>query len=238
VEVDGVDPSNPFHLTLESLESAPIPFTPATDLARNLTREMIGRGLIGIGELTTNSAFDFENGEVNGYYTEKVHWILTVEDPLLLLDEITQQVCDVSQWPSQWSGAVNDLWLEIALAEGKQYFRYAAAQRGLPEAGEKSTDLMLRTLLQNFSVSQVYRIIWSGAQRAADFLVRKSCTKKHAANYMIGECQRWADRARAEQWEVKGFKRNFDLPRSSLSYVFFDLFLKIGDEGFNSVRSA
>jgi hypothetical protein len=52
---------------------------------------------------------------------------------------------------------------------------------------------------------------------------------------MIGECQRWSGRALAEYWDVKHYKRNFDLPRSSLSHVFFDLFLKIGEEGFNSV---
>lgn len=235
VEVDSEDPDNPFHLSLESLETAPIPFAPTVGLGQNLISEMIGRGLIGISELGMNSAFEFENGEVRGYYPEKVHWILTVEDPVRLLDEITRLAGDASIWPSQWPDAINDLWLEIALAECKQYFRHAAAERGLPEAGEKSADLMLRTLLQNFSVSQCYRIIWGSAQRAADFFVRKRCSRQHASNFMIGECQRWADRAIAEQWEVKHFRRNFDLPRSSLSHVFFDLFLKIGEDGFNFV---
>lgn len=86
-----------------------------------------------------------------------------------------------------------------------------------------------------YSVAQCYRIIWAGAQQATDFLVRKRCNTKHAANFMIGECQRWADRARAEMWEVKPFKRNFNLPRSSISHVFFDVFLKIGEAGFNWV---
>lgn len=166
-----------------------------------------------------------------------MNWILTVEDPFSLLEEITDLAGTISNWPSKWSEAVNDLWTEIALAECKQYFRHSAAERGLPEAGGKSTDLMLRTLLQNFSVSQCYRIIWTGAQRAVDFLVRKRCSRQHASNFMIGECQRWADRALAEGWEVKHFKRNFDLPRSSMSYVFFDLFIKNGQAGFNSVPS-
>lgn len=52
---------------------------------------------------------------------------------------------------------------------------------------------------------------------------------------MIGECQRWADRARAEKWEVKPFKRNFNLARSSISHVFFDVFLKIGEASFDSI---
>jgi hypothetical protein len=49
---------------------------------------------------------------------------------------------------------------------------------------------------------------------------------------MVGACQRWADTARAEGYEVKPFKRNFDLPRSMMSYVLFDVILKIGERGF------
>ncbi len=45
-------------------------------------------------------------------------------------------------------------------------------------------------------------------------------------------------RAKAENWEVKPFKRNFDLPRSSISHVFFDVFLKIGEAGFTCVPGA
>lgn len=235
VEVDGENPDDDLYLNLGPLEAAPIPYAPTIDLGRDLIREMIGQGLIGISDLGMNDAFEFLDGKVRGYYPEKVYWVLTVEDAVHLLDEITRLAGDAALWPSSWPEAVYNLWFELALAECKQYFRHAAGVRGLPVAGEKSTDIMLRTLLQNFSVSQCYRIIWSGGQRAADFMVRTRCNKQHAANYMIGECQRWADRALAEKWEVKHFKRNFDLPRSSLSHVFFDVFLKIGEDGFNSV---
>jgi len=52
---------------------------------------------------------------------------------------------------------------------------------------------------------------------------------------MVGASQRWADRARAEGWEVIAFKRNFDLPRSMISYVLFDVLLRIGERGFTEV---
>ena len=47
-------------------------------------------------------------------------------------------------------------------------------------------------------------------------------------NYMIGACQRWADKARAENWDVAGYKRNFNLPRSLISYVLFDVYVDAG----------
>lgn len=235
VDGESGDEAQPSYLTLESLANATIPVTPHENLAYRLLDELRIQGLIGISELSVSDAFTFEHGELCGYFPFKVRWLLTVADPDLLLVEVSLLADDTTEWPSHWLKAVKDLWLEIALEECKEYFRYAAQERGLPEAGETSTEAMLKYLLQDFSVAQCYRIIWGGAQRAADFLVRKRCSRKHAANYMIGECQRWADRARAERWEIKHYKRNFNLPRSSLSHVFFDLFLKIGEGGFNSV---
>jgi hypothetical protein len=49
---------------------------------------------------------------------------------------------------------------------------------------------------------------------------------------MVGACQRWVDRARAENWTVKAFNRNLELPRSMVSYVLYDIFLKTTEDGF------
>lgn len=233
-EAEG-DESSPSCMTLESLADATIPLAPRGDLVSFLLGELSAQGLIAISELSSPDAFTFEEDELQNYYPLRVRWLLTVEDPERLLAEISLLAEDADQWPSHWSMGVKDLWLEIALAECKEFFRHAAEQRRLPEAGEKSTETMLKSLLQHFSVAQCYRIIWGCAQRASDFLVRTRCNTKHAANFMIGECQRWADRAKAENWEVTPFKRNFNLPRSAISHVFFDVFLKIGEAGFNSV---
>lgn len=235
VDEANIDESSPSCMTLEPLADATIPFAPRGDLVFFLLGELKAQGLIAISELSSPDAFTFEEGELRSHSPLKVRWLLTVEDPERLLAEISLLAEDAAQWPSHWAAGVKDLWLEIALAECKEFFRYSAEDRRLPEAGEKSTETMLKSLLQHFSVAQCCRIIWSGAQRAADFLVRNRCSTKHAANFMIGECQRWADRAKVENWEVKPFKRNFNLPRSAISHVFFDVFLKIGEAGFNSV---
>ena len=230
--------TSPSCMTLESLADATIPLAPRGDLVSSLLGELSAQGLIAISELSSPDAFTFEEGELRSYDPSRVRWLLTVEDPERLLAEISLLAEDADQWPSHWSTGVKDLWLEIALGECKEFFRHSAEQRRLPETGEKSTETMLKSLLQHFSVAQCYLIIWIGAQRAADFLVRNGCNTKHAANFMIGECQRWADRARAENWEVKPFKRNFNLPRSAISHVFFDVFLKIGEAGFDAVPGA
>lgn len=231
------DESVPPLLVIEALAHATIPLAPQGELADRLLTELMSQGLISISERSAADAFTFERGQLLSFFPSKVRWLLTVEDPRSLLDEISLMAEDAAEWPEHWLMTVKDLWLEIALEECREFFRRAAEQRKLPEAGKTSTETMLKGLLQHFSVAQCYRVIWMGALKASDFLVRKGCTRQHAANYMIGECQRWADRARAEGWEVKPFKRNFDLPRSSISHVFFDLFLKIGEGGFECVPS-
>jgi hypothetical protein len=136
-------------------------------------------------------------------------------------------------WPAQWQDQITPLWLKIALAESRQFYDFQAGQRGLHAQGDVAVTEMLNNLLRDFSVGQVYWAIWRGAQQTADFLVRKGPYKAHAANYMIGACQRSADHARVHGWDVPPFRRNFDLPRSMISYVMFDVLLKIGERGFS-----
>ncbi len=40
---------------------------------------------------------------------------------------------------------------------------------------------------------------------------------------------------KSKEWETKGYKRNFDLPQTAISMIFFNNILKIGDKGFEQV---
>ncbi len=50
--------------------------------------------------------------------------------------------------------------------------------------------------------------------------------------------QRDMDRAVAERWEVKGYSRNYNLPRSIYAGMFYDLVLKMGDKAIDEVIPA
>ncbi|WP_415879489.1 hypothetical protein [Methylomonas sp. TEB] len=154
-------------------------------------------------------------------------------DALIELVHQIEHCARTMEWPSQWINQLPKMKLSLAFAECQEFYDYCVKKRGLPASAQRSTTLMLNNLLQDHSVAQCYRIIYAGAQAAADFLVRTSCTVQHASNYMIGACQRWVDRARAEKWVVTSFHRNHELPRSMVSYVLYDDFLKCGDDGFS-----
>jgi hypothetical protein len=63
--------------------------------------------------------------------------------------------------------------------------------------------------------------------------MRERIPKQQAANSVVGNIQRAADRAQAEGWNVKPYGRDRRCPQSMVSIVLFDAVLKIGERGFN-----
>lgn len=232
LQLSGVVGFDPKAVHLNPLEQATVPFTPGMELGIRLIQELIGCRLIYVSELSESKAFIFNQNDFKGVHFELARWKIRGNDPQKLINDIERCAANGELWPSRWREEVESLWLDIAFAEAKEFFLYQAKERGLPDVSGKSLDTMLMNLLQDYSVSQCYRVIYAGAKETADFLVRTKCTRRHAGNYMIGACQRWADHARAEHWDVAKYKRNYDLPRTMIDYVFFDTFLKIGDMGF------
>lgn len=215
------------------LVSNTVPFAPTAALRNELLSKLQETGLIAVSEHSAEGSIGIVCKQII-YDTQNVRWIV----PAINSHELVQNIelAGLSRfWPKHWYDDAVPLWLNVALAECRQFYDYNAKLRGLQAQGDGAVNTMLINLLRDFSVGQVYRVIWNGARDASDFLIRKNPNRAHAANYMVGACQRWADRARAEGWQVIAFKRNFDLPRSMLSYVLFDVILRIGERGFTDV---
>jgi hypothetical protein len=100
--------------------------------------------------------------------------------------------------------------------------------------GEK-TNQVIESVLLDFSTSQIFNFIWRASQNAASYYLRENVTKQHAANTVVGSILRQAERAKTENWNIKGFERNYKCPQSLMSQVLYDVVLKIGDEGFKTV---
>jgi hypothetical protein len=125
--------------------------------------------------------------------------------------------------------------LGLAFAECTEFYDWCARERQFPAIEEQKKFGLIYGLLKDFSVGFSCRAINSAAQYAADHLVTRACTPQQATNYMLISCQRWADKARIEHWQVKPFRRNINCPRSMMSLVLFETFLNIPDDaGFNT----
>lgn len=100
--------------------------------------------------------------------------------------------------------------------------------------GEK-TKQVLEACLERFSVAQVYNFIWRAVTSAAAYYMRSSVSKRQAANSVVGAISRCMEKSIVNKWEVKPFKRNYNLPQSVLSRIVFDTILGTDDGGFNQV---
>lgn len=215
-----------------ALETTGTPFLPSnSSLKMKLIQSLLNKGLIAPFDNSDPKLFIKINDEI-WWHPDKVNWQLLLNDGISDIEQLEATISNGIDWPESWRQEGYLLWKNLAKAECREYWDYCVAQRKLPTVSETSLSRLFENLLQDFTVSQCYQLIWSSAAEAIDFKARKNIASMHAANYMLGTCQRRADRARAEQWDIKGYKRNFALPRSQLSYVLHDVFYRHGDAGF------
>ena len=212
-------------------DSTIVPFAPKGGYAKLLIEQLSKAKLFGSNPVN-HDVYDLFGDEELTSLLYQIHWNIPSDVRIELVQQI-EQCAQTRLWPNHWWDQLSDMKKSLAFAECQEFYDFCAKQRGLPPSAQRSTTLMLNNLLQDYPVAQCYRIIYAGAKAAADFLVRTSCAAQHAANYMIGSCQRWADRARSEDWVVTPFRRNPELPRSMINYVLYDDFLKCGNDGFN-----
>jgi len=169
------------------------------------------------------------------FYPLGVHWLIHQVDlkkPEKTIEEL-EKILSAKKWPAPWSSEVNALRTRIALEESLQYLRYVMSEHGFNfTVGEKTTQIV-KSLLNDLSVSQTYNFCWRAAKDAAAFYLRSRVPRQQAANIVPGSIQRMFERAAVEGWDVRPFQRNFNVLQCMVSQVLYNTTLKIGDEGFN-----
>ena len=164
------------------------------------------------------------------YYPTMVKWSLNVIEDGINKVPLVEKVMN----PSEEYGAEEQymLWRKIALEESIEYLVFSIKNVLKTDytVGEK-TVAVLSDILNNFSVSQVYGIIYSATNNALRFKAERMVSGKHAANTVIGYAQSHADKAIAGSWDLKKYGRR-DCPQSAVSKFFFERILKNGSDGF------
>lgn len=218
--------------TYGSLRDSPFTFSPKGNMWAEKLVHLIKKNLLRPADNSDIDAFTFQDGAINSFELVKVNWVFNCKNSQLLIMEIENCGLD-GVWPVMWYIEFNELRYELAIAECLEYYELCLNQRRLPYKNSAAVNKMLMNILRDHSVAQCYRIIWCGATASSDFKLRNQVNSMHTMNYMVGACLRWADKARAEGWPVQPFRRNYNLPRSMLSHVLYDVMLKIGEDGFN-----
>lgn len=124
---------------------------------------------------------------------------------------------------------------EVQLHECLEFLKMTLAEHQLSFSPGEKTLQTINACLKNFSVAQVYNFIWRAARDAAAYYMRSSISKRQAANSVVGYISRSLERSLANDWDVKSFSRNYNLPQSSLSRIIFNTLLGTDDGGFKSL---
>jgi len=170
------------------------------------------------------------------FYPLSVHWLLHYSDvkrPEQIVEDLERILTSKKEWPATWSSEVSALRIRVALEESLQYLRYVMREHGFNFTIGEKTIQIVKSLLNKFSVAQIYNFSWRAAKDAAAFYQRKHVTKQHAANTVTGSIQRLSEKALVEGWEVKAYKRNYNMPQCMVSQVLYNTTLQIGNAGFD-----
>lgn len=206
---------------------------PQNKFPENMYRELIHEGIIVVSPNSPIEAFVDDEKFPNTYYLAKVEYNLNLSFNTMNMQESIFEILNPQYYDESNSQEAYELWKEIATDECIEYLLHQIENvRFNFNPGEKTFTVM-HILLESFSVSQIYGIIWKSVANASKLCLESNMNKNHAANSIIGGCERFAERALLENWDLTKYRRIKELPQSVLSEFFFNKVLKIGNLGFD-----
>ncbi|MFJ1541693.1 hypothetical protein ACIODS_24410 [Micromonospora chalcea] len=211
-------------------------FTARTADGRDRLSELWNANLIVVHPSTPQDAFGWiskDDGEdLPGVHVDRVRWTArgsghTGSINAALVKGIKQAAS--GSWPDSWSLTWPGEWDRVMLEESLAYLELCMDDHRLEfNPGERTKDV-LSSALNSFSLGQVYNFVWRAVRDSAAYYQRGGVTRLQAANSTIGRIERVAERALAEKWEVKAYRRDRRLPWSAVSTTLFTTFLGLGD---------
>lgn len=179
-----------------------------------------------------------KDDRIEAYYPGRVYWRLPLSEDGLsaaqFLDKCESALTS-DDWSEDWRTEAQELHREVALSECVKYLQLSMAKHQFDFTIGEKTIVVLKAALQYYSIAQMYNFICRAAKDAAAYSCREDIHPKRAANTVPGCIQRYYERALAERWDVKAYRRDFEAPESCLSHVLFNTALRLPDGGFNVI---
>lgn len=160
------------------------------------------------------------------YDIHHVDYILNIEyDKELMNPNIDFDTINIEE--------VDSIARKIALHECLEYLMEQMKKVRFPFKAGKKTKEVFDDLLYNFSVSEIFCIIYNSITRATRYYQEKTVNINQAANSVVTRCQSYGERVLANGWTLKSFLRPDSCSQSIISELFFNRIYLIGDDGFN-----
>lgn len=127
------------------------------------------------------------------------------------------------------------IWIKIATYECLEYLIYQLNLFGYEFDEEKKALAIFDALLNYYSVSQIYSIIWASVSTEVRDIQLYGLDKEEAGNQVLILCQEFTNYLPEDRKMVGQFNKIDDLPQSEISEFFFNQVVQIGDKGFYHV---
>lgn len=210
-----------------------IPLTPSDEWTYDIYRALDDENIITVSPESAIEAFKDSDNFPNTYYIGKVIYNVNVNSSEKTdRKQLFSSILNPSYYNSNLSEQAYDLWMKIAVEECCEYLVYQLNKAQFDFSPGEKTYKTFEIILETFSVSQVYGIIWRAVADASKLYLERTMSRQHAANSTVGACERYAERARLNGWKLSEYSRIKDLPQSELSSFFFNRVLDIGELGF------
>lgn len=216
-----------------SLGTTKLKFSPNDDYSTRILQYLINKEIIVPCPESNLNYFILNEDESISYYIYKVDYNLNLDIYDAYMDNVFALMNPESVGYNKDEAL--RLWKEIALEEVLEIFDYEMKKTRFGFNPGEKTILVFKDLLDNFSVGQVYSIIWRQVANASKWYQEGGISKRHAANSVITNCQSFGERALNERWQLSNYSRPKECKQSMLSKFYFDRVLEIGDLGFNVV---
>lgn len=218
---------------IQPIWSSQISLTSTQNLQHDIYSKLIKSGAIIVSPESSLNAFDLESKSFpRKYDKEKVTYKLNVAPP----DNeksIADALRNIDSTCSENKEELLNLWREIAIGECITYLQYRLDKVGFPFSPGEKTHFVFQQLLENFSVSQIYYIIWCKVNDASRWYLEGGVSKQRAANSVIGACLHYGESAVFYERELPQYRRPAECPRSVLTQYFYDKILKLEPEADN-----
>ncbi|MBV4429686.1 hypothetical protein [Clostridium tyrobutyricum] len=223
-------------LTIFSTDSMDNELAPTNDLKREIITTLSHKKIIIVNPNSPIEAFpeSDEDPFPEVYYIYYVNYFLNIYfSNDTNREEIINNLINPPEFIKSNSEEAFEIWRDIALAECLEYLKFQMDSVRFDFNPGKKTIAVFNDLLDDFSVSQIYGIIYKSIANATKFYQESDISRKQAANSVIGGCQRYAEKALINNWDLTKYHRVKDYPQTIISEFFFNRIVKIGTLGFD-----
>lgn len=209
--------------------------SPTTNLTDQVYTSLLEAGAIIVSPNSPIAAFDLEHTDFpTVFLKDAVEYYLNLVFPKNASELIASILSPTYNLSENSPEEILDIYNEIAVSECIEYLLFQMKNVHFSFSPGEKTYKTFEIILQDFSVSQIYGIIWKAVADASKQYLERKYTKQHAANIVIGSCERYAARAKLNNWQLPKYRRPREIQQSALSHFFYYRVINIGDDGFNA----